>query len=182
MHHYPAMTLLFRLHAHAHCLFLLNLLLFPFFPDATIKIAPCYMQILADPSLQWLFLEGEWRSTCKLPILGSLQFQIVSEWLFTCLSSPSMWEQARGDVIWSSSWKISGNIVPMAVLITNRVEEGSLGMMTTFCLHDQAKVEYWKCGGGEDFCQLTLPPSGIFWLPLPGCNCSSRGHISCQFP
>ena len=29
----------------------------------------------------------------------------------------------------------------MVVLITDEVEEGSLGMMTTFCHHDQAKVE-----------------------------------------
>ena len=28
----------------------------------------------------------------------------------------------------------------MAVLITNGVEEGSLGMVTTFCHYDQAKV------------------------------------------
>ena len=29
----------------------------------------------------------------------------------------------------------------MTVLITNWVEDGSLGMVTTFCCHDQAKVE-----------------------------------------
>ena len=29
----------------------------------------------------------------------------------------------------------------MAVLVTDGVEEGSLGMVTTFCHHDQAKVE-----------------------------------------
>ena len=29
----------------------------------------------------------------------------------------------------------------MVVLVTNGVEEGSLGMVTTFCHHDQAKVE-----------------------------------------
>ena len=34
-------------------------------------------EILVDPSLQWLFQEGEWRSAHELPILGTLQFQIV---------------------------------------------------------------------------------------------------------
>ena len=35
-------------------------------------------------------------------------------------------------------------------------------------------------GGGDDFCQLILPQLGIFWPPLLGCNCSSRGYISCN--
>ena len=93
-----------------------------------------------DPPLQWLFPEGEWRSAHQLPILGTLQFWIVSEQLFTFLSSPSIWGQARVDVISSSGQKISDEIVPMAVLITNGVEEGSLGMMVTFCHYAQAKV------------------------------------------
>ena len=37
--------------------------------------------------------------------------------------------------------RISSEIIHMAVLIANGVEEGSLGMVTTFCHHDQAKVE-----------------------------------------
>ena len=52
-----------------------------------------------------------------------------------------MWGQARVEFISGSSQKISAEIIPMAVLITNEVEEGSLGMLTTFCHHDQAKVE-----------------------------------------
>ena len=52
-----------------------------------------------------------------------------------------MWGQAGVEFISSSGWKMSDEIVPMAVLVTDRVEEGRLGMMTTFCCHDQAKVE-----------------------------------------
>ena len=50
-------------------------------------------------------------------------------------------DRPEWSVISSGSQKISSEIVPRAVLITNGVEEGSLGMMTTFCCHDQAKVE-----------------------------------------
>ena len=45
------------------------------------------------------------------------------------------------EFISGSGQKISGDIVPMAVLVTNRVEEGNLGMVTTFGCHDQAKME-----------------------------------------
>ena len=98
-------------------------------------------EILEDPSLQWWFPEEKWRSFHKLPFLGTLQFWMVSERLFTHLSSPSVWGQARLEFFTGGGWKISGEIVPKAVLITNGVEEGSLGMVTTFCCHDQVKVE-----------------------------------------
>ena len=52
-----------------------------------------------------------------------------------------MWGQARVEFFLGGSWKISGEIIPMVVLITDGVEKGSLGMMTAFCCHDQAKVE-----------------------------------------
>ena len=52
-----------------------------------------------------------------------------------------MWGQAEVEFIVGSSQKIDGEIIPMAVLKTNRVEEGGLGMVTTFCCQDQAKVE-----------------------------------------
>ena len=106
-----------------------------------LMISKCYKEILEDPFLWWLFLEEEWRSICKLPFLGTLQFWIVSERPFANLSSPSMWEQARVEFISDSGQKIGGEIEPMVVLRANGVEEGSLGMVTTFCCHDQAKVE-----------------------------------------
>ena len=78
---------------------------------------------------------------CELPFLGTLHFQILLKRLFTPLSSLSMWGQAGVDFILGSNQKISGEIIPMMVLITDSMEEGSLGMVTTFCQHDQAKVE-----------------------------------------
>ena len=61
--------------------------------------------------------------------------------LFTHLTFPVLWGKARVEFITNNSQKISSEIVPMAVLVTGGVEEGSLSMVTTFCHHDQAKVE-----------------------------------------
>ena len=55
--------------------------------------------------------------------------------------SPSMWGKAGLEFITSTGQKISGEIIPMAALVTDGVEEGSQGMLSTFCHHDQAKVE-----------------------------------------
>ena len=37
--------------------------------------------------------------------------------------------------------KISEEAIPMAILVIDGVGEGNLGMVTTFCHYDQAKVE-----------------------------------------
>ena len=37
--------------------------------------------------------------------------------------------------------KFSGEATPIAILIMDGVEEGNLGKVTTFCCHDQAKME-----------------------------------------
>ena len=52
-----------------------------------------------------------------------------------------MWGQAGVEFILGSSRKISGEIIPMAVFITDGVEEGSLGMVTTFYCHGQEKAK-----------------------------------------
>ena len=52
-----------------------------------------------------------------------------------------MWGKAGVEFITSNVQKISSEIIPMAVLVADRVEEGSLGMVTTFCHHGQPKVE-----------------------------------------
>ena len=54
---------------------------------------------------------------------------------------PPVWGQAGVEFISDGRQRIRSEIIPMAVLITNGVEEGSLGMVTTFCHHDHAKVE-----------------------------------------
>ena len=36
---------------------------------------------------------------------------------------------------------MSKEIIPMVILVTDRVDEGSLGMVTIFCCSDKVKVE-----------------------------------------
>ena len=45
------------------------------------------------------------------------------------------------EFITSTGWKINSEVIPMTGLVSNWVEERNLGMVTTFCHHDQAKVE-----------------------------------------
>ena len=53
-----------------------------------------------------------------------------------------MWDQARVDFTTNSAKKsMSEEIIPMAIFITNGVNEWSLGMETICCHSDQAKVE-----------------------------------------
>ena len=111
------------------------------FQMSCLMISKCYEEILAGPSLRQLFLEEEWRSTHELSFLGTLQFWIVLQRWFAHLTSPSMRGKAGVEFITSNGQKISSEIVPMVVLVTDWVEEGSLGMVTTFCHHDQAKME-----------------------------------------
>ena len=84
----------------------------------------------------------EWTSIDKLPCLNTLCFWVILEELFFRLISPELWGQARADLITSSSKRaMSEEIVPVAILITNEVGKGSLGMVTIFCHSDQAKVD-----------------------------------------
>ena len=45
------------------------------------------------------------------------------------------------EFITCTGWKISREATPMAILITDGVGEGNLGMVTTLCCHNQAKME-----------------------------------------
>ena len=103
-------------------------------------IAECYDDILEDHSLLQLFLEKEWQSIQKLPLLGALQFRIISERLFACIVSPTMWGKARMKFITNNGPKKWGSH-PNVILVTDGVGEGNLGMVTTFCCHDQSKME-----------------------------------------
>ena len=104
------------------------------------NIAKCYDEIVEDPSLLWLFLEKECPSLWELPLLGTLWFRLILERLFAHIASPDMWG-GLGEFITCTGWKISTGTTPMAILITDGVGEGNLGMVTTFCHHDQAKME-----------------------------------------
>ena len=45
------------------------------------------------------------------------------------------------EFITSNGQKISGEAILMVILVTSGVGEGNLGMVTTFCHHDQAEME-----------------------------------------
>ena len=83
--------------------------------------------------IQW-FPENEGTSINELPCLHALHFCVVSEGLFAKLIYPEVWGQARVDFITHSSKKVSSEeIMWMAILITDGVGEGKLGMVTIFC-------------------------------------------------
>ena len=107
-----------------------------------LMIPGCYDELLADLSLLQSFSEDKWMSVHELPHLGALCFCIVEGGLFFWLVSLELWSQARVEFITSSGRKTrSEEIIPMAILLTNRVGEGSLAMVTVFCRSDQAKGE-----------------------------------------
>ena len=131
------------------------LVMFPFFPDAMIK----------DHTMLWgdsgrsLFMMVVSRRGVEVhpwaPYFGhSMVLDCVRLTIHSSVISINV-GQAGVDVISSSNLKISGKIVPMAVLITNRVEKRSLDMMTTFCQHDQVKVESLEAL--STFCQWDSP-------------------------
>ena len=53
--------------------------------------------------------------------------------------------------------RVSGETIPMDVLITYGVGEGYLGMVTTFCHHDQVKMEATDALGALCQCDLQKP-------------------------
>ena len=84
----------------------------------------------------------EWISIKELSSLSTLCFHVVSEELFTRLISLELWEQAKVNFTTNSGGKAtSEEIIPMAILITDGVVKGSLGMVAIFCHYDQVKVE-----------------------------------------
>ena len=44
--------------------------------------------------------------------------------------------KAEMEFVTSNVQKLSGEAIPMAILVTDGVEEGNLSMVTTFCHHD----------------------------------------------
>ena len=107
-----------------------------------LMISGCYDELLVDPTLLQMFPEDEWTSIHKLPYLGALHCHVVSEGLFNQLISPELWGQARVDFVTDSGRKAtSEEVVPVAILVTDGVDEGTLGMATVFCHSDQVKLE-----------------------------------------
>ena len=77
----------------------------------------------------WAYISG-----CSL-ILGCI------EEAFAHLTSQVLWEKAKEEFITNNGCKISNEIIPMVVLVTDGGDERSLDMVTTFCCHDQVKME-----------------------------------------
>ena len=62
--------------------------------------------------------------------MGAVQFRIILERPFACITSPAMWGKARIEFVTSSGQKISGEAIPVVILVTDGVGEGNLGMVT----------------------------------------------------
>ena len=88
------------------------------------------------------FLWG-WVDVCPwIPYLGTLCFCVMLERLFAWVASPSMCGQAGVNFISNSDRQtMSEKIIPMAILVTDRVGEGIVGLTTVFCWSNQKKVE-----------------------------------------
>ena len=107
-----------------------------------------------------------------------------------------MWGKARMEFVTRNRWKISGEAIPMAVLVTDGVGEGNLGMVTTFFQHDQAKMEASEALSALHQCHSPEPsvvvvrsytntpynPWGSSCLPYLDVSTLSWGTFSAQFP
>ena len=107
-----------------------------------------------------------------------------------------MWGKAIVEFITSTSQKIRDEIIPMAVLVTDRAEEESLDMVTTFCHYDQTKVEpsvalsiLLQCDSPEPsivvvkiFTNSPYLPWGPFSFPYLDITTLSVGTLTTQFP
>ena len=103
--------------------------------------------------------------------------------------------QASVKLISECGQKINCEIFLLVVLITNRVEEGSLGMVTTFCCHDQSKVETsevlstlhqqnspkWSVVVVKVFANFPYPLGSSSFIYLDVTTLSSGG-LTAQFP
>ena len=56
--------------------------------------------------------------------------------------------------------RLRGEVTPMAILITNGVRKGDLGMVTIFCSHNQTKME--SSEALTIICQQDSPSPRIF--------------------
>ena len=105
-------------------------------------ISDYYKELMADPSLLLSFLEEEWMSIHGLPYLHTIHFHVVLERLFSWLTSSVLWGKAGTDFLIKVGRRaMSAEIAPLAILVTDGVSKGKLGMITAFCRTDKVKVE-----------------------------------------
>ena len=105
------------------------------------SIARYYNKLVEDLSLQGLFLGEECTSLLELPVVGALQFRLISEKFFAQVSSPMMWGKTRVECVTEAGLRLSGEATPMAILATDGIGKGNLGMVMTFCSYSQVKME-----------------------------------------
>ena len=128
--------------------------------------------------------------------MGALQFSIILKRLFAQLASPAIWGKAGVEFTTNNIQGMSGEDIPMMVLVMDGVREGNLGMVTTFCHHDQTKIEASEALSA--LCQHSLPepsvvivrrytnssypPQGSFNFLYLDVSTLSGGASSAQFP
>ena len=132
----------------------------------------------------------------ELPLLGTLQFRIILERLFSHIASLAMWGKAGIEFVTSNSQKISRKAIPMVILVTDGVGEGNLGMVTTLCCHDQSKMAASDVLSAPHQCDSSEPsvvvvrrytntpyiPQGYSCLLYLDVSTLSWGTSSTQFP
>ena len=73
--------------------------------------------------------------------MGALQFRLILEKFFAWVASPTMWRKTGVEYVTKTGLRLSGEASPMVILITSGVGKGDLGIVTTFCSHNQVKME-----------------------------------------
>ena len=70
----------------------------------------------------------------------ALQFRLISEKFFPQVTSLMIWGKTGVEYVTETGLRLSGE-AHMTIMITDWVGKGDLGMVTTFCGHNQVKME-----------------------------------------
>ena len=73
--------------------------------------------------------------------MGALQSRLISEGFFTSIAPPDRWGRAGVKFLTLTGLKKSWSTTNSAILLTDGVGEGDLGMVMVFCHPDQARIE-----------------------------------------
>ena len=80
-------------------------------------------------------------SLLELPVMGDLLFRLISEKFFTQVAPLTIWGKIGVESVTETHLRLSGEVAAMAILMTDGLGKGDLGMMTTFCSHNQTELE-----------------------------------------
>ena len=72
------------------------------------SIASCYDKLVEDPSLQGLFSGEVYMSLLELPVMGALQFRLISEKFFAQVSSLTIWGKTGVEYVTETSLRLDG--------------------------------------------------------------------------